>query len=46
MSVLAFMAASCRVNKDNNIHVNHAKEKDQFKISKKYKPAKKCKTWK
>lgn len=31
--VLAFTAFSCRSGKDNNIHVNHAKEKDQFKKS-------------
>jgi hypothetical protein len=46
VSVLAFIGVSCRTNKDNNIHVDHAKEKDQFKVSNKYKPAKKCKTWK
>ena len=45
-SVLIFMATSCKVNKNNNIYVDHAKEKDQYKVNKKYKPAKKCKTWK
>lgn len=48
MSVLAFLAASCTViTRDNNIYVNHHKEKDQFKISKKtYKAGKNCNnTW-
>lgn len=29
--VLAFIVSSCRSGKDINIHVDHAKEKDQFK---------------
>ncbi len=28
---LAFLASSCRTTKDNDIHVNHAKEKDHYK---------------
>ncbi|MCF8369329.1 MAG: hypothetical protein K9G76_09830 [Bacteroidales bacterium] len=47
LSLLVFLATSCKVYKDNNIHVDHSKEKDQFKVSqKKYKSPKKCKTWK
>ena len=40
---LAFVTFSCRTNKDNNIHVNHYKEKDQYKkpADKKYKTKKK-----
>jgi len=34
-SVLVFVSFSCRSGKDINIHVDHSKEKDQFK-----KPAK------
>ncbi len=28
---LSFLAVSCHTTKENNIYVNHAKEKDQFK---------------
>ena len=35
-ALLAFLSFSCRSGKDVNIHVDHSKEKDQFK-----KPAKK-----
>jgi len=45
MSLLAFLAASCRA-KDNNIYVDHAKEKNHFRKSEKYKPPKSCKSWK
>lgn len=40
---LAFITFSCRSGKDNNIYVNHAKEKEQFKThsDKKYNTSKK-----
>jgi hypothetical protein len=42
--VLAYLAVSCSVIKDNNIYVDHSKEKDKYKISKKnYNPGKNCK---
>lgn len=45
-SVLAFLAVSCSIIKDNNIYVDHSKEKDQFKVAKKnYSPGKKCNSW-
>jgi len=39
---LAFLTFSCNTTKDNNIHVDHSKEKDQFKThtDKKYKTKK------
>jgi hypothetical protein len=44
VSVLAFLAASCRVFKDNDIYVDHSKEKDQFKVNNKAnKHSKNCK---
>lgn len=39
--VMAFLAFSCKTSKDNNIYVDHAKEKNQYKSSsKKYKSTK------
>lgn len=39
--VLAFVGFSCRSGKDLNIHVDHSKEKNQYKKSdKKYKSSK------
>jgi hypothetical protein len=49
IALLAFLTTSCYVKKqkDNNIHVDYSREKDQFKTSKKdYKSPKKCKKWK
>ncbi|HPE55888.1 MAG TPA: hypothetical protein PK904_05800 [Bacteroidales bacterium] len=45
-SLLAFIGVSCRSGKDNNIYVDHAKEKDHFRVNKQYKKSdRKCKTW-
>ena len=45
---LAYMSISCRVIKTNDIYVDHAKEKDHFKVAnKKPGPGKKCNnSWK
>jgi len=45
--VLAYLAVSCRIIKDNDIYVDHSKEKDQFKTSKKNSNSgRKCSRWK
>ena len=45
--VLAFLTGSCRVFKTNDIYVDHSKEKDHYKVSKKsHNTGKKCNTWK
>jgi hypothetical protein len=42
---LAYVSVSCRVIKDNDIYVDHSKEKDHYKIPKKtHSPGKKCNT--
>jgi len=49
ISVLAFLACSCRSGKDLNIYVDHSKEKNKYQTAsskKKYKSAKKCPSWK
>lgn len=43
---LALMTSSCRVFKTNDIYVDHSKEKDHYKVSKKSNSSKKCNNWK